>query len=69
MAGLRLLGFSELLLLRRLPIGLGLGDAGLGGDGCGGGTTEVGDVAGCFVALLDLQGVDDQPELFHLGAR
>ena len=67
--GLGLQGVGLLLALGGLAVGLRLGDAGLAGDGGGVGPAEVLDVAGGVVDLLDLQRVDDEAELLHLGAR
>ena len=46
---------------------LACGDAGLAGHGGGVGGGQVVDVAGGVLDLLDLQGVDDDAELLHLG--
>src|SRR5205085_10447892 len=58
-ASLGLEGLGLLLVLRRLPVGVGLGDTGLAGHGGGVGAAQVLDVAGGIVDLLDLERVDD----------
>ena len=55
-----------MLLLRRLPVRLRLGDAGLLLHLGGVRGRQVLDVAGGVVDLLDLQGVDDEAKLLHL---
>ena len=56
-----------LLALGGLLVTLGGGDARGAGDGGGVGRGEVLDVAGRVLDLLDLQAVDDDAELLHLG--
>ncbi len=64
---LGLQGGRFLLALGGFLVGLGGGDAGLAGHGGGVGGGQVVDVAGVVLDLLDLQGVDDDAELLHLG--
>ncbi len=64
--GLGLAGGGLLFGLGGDPVRRGLGDPGVPLDGGGVRDGEVLDVAGRVDDLLDLQGVDDQPELLHL---